>query len=421
MTPSHDLLAININEELLRELETKWGRPLGLGTVVREAVARREMLLYGDFMGRSESIYRKGWGVQIPGVGDVLSWGLRALGILGEGQDKILVGKVVMVENLEMAGREVVRRAEGLKGRVERIFSKTAFAEGFGDVLGETHVLSETDTELLLRFLVRDKEVIAYDGQTIKIRAAGEKASGRIETEDTTIASLKSLIKDLEMQTTVLTKRVDELGVIAKEAVVRKNRVSALAALKSKKLAETTLLKRHATLAQLEEVFASIEQAADQIELVSVMEASSRVLSGMNKEVGGVERVDDIVDELREQMSKVDEVGNVIAEAGQSGAVDEGEVDDELEAMETEEREKSEAIERAEKVKREAAERKEEEEKEKQEAAQTKKRLDELAEMERQIKEKAAKSEPTSTTDNVLEGELRRLSLDQERREAELA
>ncbi|TVY53490.1 Vacuolar-sorting protein SNF7, partial [Lachnellula cervina] len=214
--------------------------------------------------------------------------------------------------------------------------------------------------------------------ETVKLKASGDKSVSGITAEDTSIASLKTLIKDLELQTTVLSRRVDELGITAKEAVARKNRVAALAALRSKKLAETTLTKRHATLGQLEEVFSKIEQAADQVELVNVMEASSRVLSGLNKEVGGVERVDDVVDQLRDQMSQVDEVGNVITEIGQgAGAVDETEVDDELEAMEREEREK-----------REAKERSEREEREKLEAAETRRRLAALEEVERE----AAKS-----------------------------
>lgn len=412
VTPSHDLISIDINDELLRELETKWGRPTSLGTVVKEAIVKKNVLLLKDFVDSPGSIYQSGWGVRIPGPGEVLGWGLRTLGILGEPQDKILVGRVVMLENLEAAGKEVASRGDKLTGRVERIFSKTAFGEAFGDVFGTKNTLSEMDVELLLKFLVRDKGVIAYDGQTIKIKAPNERTPRAITAEDTTIASLKSLIKDLDIQTTVLTKRVDELSLAAKEAVVRKNKVSALAVLRSKKLAETTLAKRHATLAQLEEVFASIEQAADQIELVRVMEASSRVLSGFNKEVGGVERVDDIVDELREQMSQVDEVGNVIAEVGQGIAVDEGEVDNELEAMEREEQEKREATERAARKKKEAVEKIAREEKEKQEAAETKRRLDELEEAERQAKEKAAKNQAEANTEMELEGELKRLSLE---------
>jgi charged multivesicular body protein 7 len=291
-----------------------------------------------------------------------------------------------------------------LKGRVEAIFSKTGFRESFGDVLGTTNMLSEMDMELFLKFLVRDKELIAYDGQTIKIKLNSQtrRTPTTITTEDTTIASLKSLIKDLEVQTMVLTKRVDELGRTAKEAVARKNRVSALATLRSKKIAENTLTKRHATLAQLQEVFSSIEQAADQIELIHIMEASSKVLLGLNKEVGGVERVDDIVEELREQMAQVDEVGNVIAEIGQASTLDEAEVDDELEAMEHEEREKREAIDKAAR-----------EEKEKQEVSVTRQKLESLQEVEKWAKEKAAKNQASDVNIGMeLEGELNRLSLE---------
>jgi charged multivesicular body protein 7 len=403
--PTHDLLSFTADDELLRALETKeWGRPLTLGTIVREALARREVLPFKEFMERKESFHARSWGFKVPTVGEVLGWGLRQLGILGEGAADKFPGKVVLLENLENAAKEVERRvAEGSKGRVERIFSKSEFKDKFGDVCGKKR-LSNNDLDLLLRFMGRDKEVLAFDGETVKLWAPNEKSRTAITMEDTTIASLKTLIKDLEIQTEVLTKRVDELAVTAKEAVARKNRVAALAALRSKRLAESTLTKRHATLGQLEEVFAKIEQAADQVELVRVMEASTRVLAGLNKEVGGVERVDDVVDQLREQMGQVDEVGNVIAEAGQAGTVDETEVDDELEAMEREDREKREEVERLAR-----------EEKERQEAAETKRRLDALEEVERQAKEAARKQAEEVSTEREIEEsteELKRLSLD---------
>jgi charged multivesicular body protein 7 len=381
---SPELISLTVNSALLRELNTdQCGMPLALGTVARESLAQREWIQVNEFKESKESVYRKGW--RVPGIGEVVGWGLRQLGLVGDMDDTHLdhgkaSWKVVILENLEEAGRAVMKRMEGHKGRVERIYSKALFKESFEDVLGKK--LSEGDIELLLKFLQRDKGVLAFDGETIKFKATGEKAASPITLEDTTIALLKSLIKDLELQTTILTKRVDELGITAKEAVGRKNRVAALAALRSKKLAESTLAKRHATLGQLEEVFGKIEQAADQVELVRVMEASTSVLSGLNREVGGVERVDNVVDQLREQMSQVDEVGDVIAEAGQeAGNVDEAEVDDELEAMERAETEKIEAKERAEK-----------EERERKEAAETKRRLDALEETERQAKEAAKRN-----------------------------
>ncbi|KAH7355231.1 Snf7-domain-containing protein [Rhexocercosporidium sp. MPI-PUGE-AT-0058] len=407
---SPDLLSITISNDLVLALETReWGRPSALGTVVREGTKARLWIDVREFEEAKESVYKQSWTIPVPSVGDVVGWGLRQLGF-GGGEEKLVRGKVVVMENLEAAGKEVVKRTEGVRGRVDRIFSREAFREAHGDVAGKGKVLTEADMELLLKFLARDKGVLSYDGEIVKLKAPNKKTPSPITAEDTTIASLKTLIKDLEAQTDVLTKKVDELAATAKEAVVRKNRVSALAALRSKKLAETTLTKRHATLAQLEEVFSKIEQAADQVELVGVMEASTRVLTGLNKEVGGIERVDDVVDQLREQMSQVDEVGNVIAEAGQGvNVADEEEVDDELEAIEREEREKREEEVRLEK-----------EEREKQEAAETMRKLDALEDVERQTKEAAAKNQAEeeakkvgqASTEKEIESELKRLSLD---------
>ncbi|PVH80340.1 hypothetical protein DL98DRAFT_515442 [Cadophora sp. DSE1049] len=409
---SPDLLSITMSNDLVHALETReWGRPSALGTVVREGLKARQWIDVREFEEAKESIYKKGWTIPVPSVGDVLGWGLRQLGF-GGGEEKLVKGRVVVMENLEGAGREVVKRSEGVRGRVERIFSREAFREAYGDVAGKENILSETDMELLLKFLERDKGALSYDGQTVKLKAPNEKRPSPITAEDTTVASLKTLIRDLEIQTEVLMKKVDELAATAKDAVSRKNRVSALAALRSKKLAETTLTKRHAILAQLEEVFSKIEQAANQVELVGVMEASTRVLTGLNKEVGGVEKVDDVVDQLREQMSQVDEVGNVIAEVGQGvNVADEEEVDDELEAMEREEWEK-----------RQEKERLDGERREQQDAAETKRKLDALEGAERQTRNAAAKKQAEdaknaeeASSEKEIEGELKRLSLDAEK------
>jgi charged multivesicular body protein 7 len=313
---------------------------------------------------------------------------------------------------LEEAAKGFALRTAALraKGRVDRVWSRAAFAVEFSDLVSTSTGLSESDWDILLRFLERDKGVLVYDKDTVKLRADGDTSA--ITQEDATIASLKTLIKDLEVQVKVLETRVEELTVTAKQAVEKKNRISALAALRSKKLAETTLGKRHATLAQLEEVFVKIEQSNDQVELVRIMKASTAVLAGLNKQGGGVERVDNVVDSLREQMGQVDEVGNVLAEQGREG-VDEGEVDEELEEMERVEREK-----------REEVERKEREERERREVEEMRKRLDALEEVERQAREKetaekeAAEKEKERQQDSAEQGleenteGVKRMSLD---------
>jgi charged multivesicular body protein 7 len=372
--PSSDLLSININEELFRELETKeWGRPLALATVVQESIRHKDIIPAKEFIESKESIYHNPWSLNPL---NLLGWGLRQLGVTGAFGSRVATGQFVVLQNLEDAGKELIRRTEGKRGRVERVYSRKQFAE-FRDVL-QPRPLSDRDMEVLLRFLQRDKRFLVYDSHTVKLISPGEPTT--ITHEDSTIASLKSLIQDLEEQTKVLEKKVDNLTIAARDAVSRKNKVSALATLRSKKLTETTLSKRLATLSQLEEIFLKIEQAADQVELVRVMENSATVLGKLNKEVGGVDRVDEVLDGLRDQMGQVDEVGNIIAEVSQTGAVDEGEVDDELEQLENEERKKIEEREQKERARKEEMERQE-----------TERKLAELEAVEKRAAEEAAR------------------------------
>jgi len=159
-----------------------------------------------------------------------------------------------------------------------------------------------------------------------------------ISAEDKTIASLKTIITDLNVQITALDARINTLSEKAQNAVKAKNRITALAALKSKKAAETTLAQRYDTLSQLEGVYGKIEQASDQVAVIRVMEASTGVLQSLHAQVGGVERVEDVVESLRIQMSKVDEIGQVMEEAGRGEAVVDDDAVDEREAEQTRQR-----------------------------------------------------------------------------------
>ena len=155
------------------------------------------------------------------------------------------------------------------------------------------------------------------------------------------------------MQVASLTARTEGLALAAQEAVSRKNRSAALAALRSKKLADLTIARRSEVLAQLEGVYSKIEQAADQVEVLCVMEASTGVLKCLNSKVGGVEKVQDVVEELREEMGKVEEIGDAMNGVGQREVtIDDGEMDEELEAMEREQRTESERLGASETIRR---------------------------------------------------------------------
>lgn len=327
---------------------------------MREAVAGKDLIPLQAFLSAPGSIYRKGWG-EVPWA--VVGWTLRQLGVVdpARGEDTLPAGRYVLMENLEAAGRELGARVAGQTSVFDRVFTRRQFERVFAGDLVPGQRLTETDLDVLLRFLSRDKGTIQYDGQTVRIKGtAGD--DGPITEQDATIASIKELTASLKHQVELLEKRIEELENTAKTAISRKNRISALAALKSKKIAESSLSTRYATLNQLEAVSSKIEQAADQVALVKVMESSTGVLADLNKAVGGTERVDGVMDRLREQMTDTDEVAAILAEGGTQ--VDEAEIDDELEALESEEREK------------EAASKKQKEEAERE--AEARKKLDEL-------------------------------------------
>jgi charged multivesicular body protein 7 len=410
---SPDLLVLNVDEELLRALETKeWGRPLALGSVVHDSVMKEEMMPLRDFLVANESIYRRPW-VTLPW--NIVSWGFRQLGLAGgqHGGRNSSMGKLVIISNVEEACNEIVRRVSGQTSRTDKIYSKRLFNQEFANILGSKHPMSQADIDILLKYMARDKCVITYNGQTIKFKGHVETKPSVITSEDAIIASLRTLKIDLGAQVDALMQRVETLSQTARDAVARKNRISALAALRSKKLAESYLSRQIATLAQLEDVYSKISQAADQVELVRIMEGSAGVLKALNAEMGGIERVEDVVGRLKEQMTQINEVGDVIAEVGQGRAViDEDRVDDELEAMEREDQ-----------GKREAAERLEKEEREQKEIAETKRKLAGLEAAERQATHNR-KNKPTETCwvpDTAVEettAALKRVSLEEKRTQA---
>ncbi|TPX15044.1 uncharacterized protein E0L32_004874 [Thyridium curvatum] len=402
------LFILPADEQLLRALESKqYGRPLALGSVVREAALEKDLIPLQDFLKAKESIYQRSW-TSLPW--NVVSWGLRQLGLTGGvsgGDDKLPGGQFVVLANVEEASRAFDDKTAEYSSRLQRTWSATHFKKSFADSIFSSQRLSDADMDVFLKFLSRDKGLILYDGKTIKVKAAGDEQMA-ITPEDEAMAQLKELTAYLSHQTSILNRRIEELTATAKEAVVRKNKVAALAALKSKKIAESSLQTRFATLSQLEEVAAKIEHAADNVALVRVMSSSTDVLKSLNAQVGGADKVEDVVDRLREQMGAVDEVGSILAESG--SVVDEGEIDDELEVLEKEERQKEEEArkskEEAEKARREAEQAKE--------AEETRKRL-EAVEAPKSIPQQQQTSEMSTAAaaDNV-EG-LSRLSLEETR------
>ncbi|KAL9109835.1 MAG: hypothetical protein Q9227_005538, partial [Pyrenula ochraceoflavens] len=388
----HDRSVLQVNDGLIRALsDSKLGRPLGLNAVLDEMVRKGAMLPLQEFLSSTESIYSRRW-LMTPW--QVLNWGLQKIGLVSSGfgsnDSKIEGRSLVILANVEDVGSLVMKSIETFSSKAtDRIMDMEAFKRELSAALGSTEVASDLDLKVLLKYLQRDKAALSYDEKvmpvynslvldkadhrkTVKLKPPSSLSPEPVTSQDTTIASLKTLISNLTSQCHNLEDRITQLQSTATAAVKAGNKTSALSALKSKKLAERNFEQRSGTLHQLEEVFTKIEQAADQVEIVQVMENSAGVLQGLNKQIGGVERAEDVVEDLREEMLKTDEVTQSLGEGPAAGQVDEDEVDEEFETMEMEQ-------------KREVEERQKEERRrvEERQAEETRKRLEELGKLEK--------------------------------------
>lgn len=337
--PLEQKILLRTSTQLLDDLRSpEYGIPTGLGAVFDDAIQNGKMLDLEQFEGFEHSIFEKSW---LPTPWTILRWTLRQIGLVSRNSydqsGRLRGGQLVLIDALE----EVTRQLKTLQDKrgnavTDRVMTRDVFAALIAQT--QTGTLSQEEIEVLLKFLSRDKQLIAYNSRIVKFKSSFAAQPEVLTEEDATIATMKALMTSMEVQISDLSARVGSLQTAAHSAVQAKNKSSALLALRSKKLAEKNLQSRIDTLHQLEEVFSKIEQAVDQVQIMQIMQASADTLKSLNQRIGGVEKVDSVMEDLREQMGLVNEVGQVIQEPLDNNViVDEAEVDKELEALEKQE------------------------------------------------------------------------------------
>lgn len=395
-------MSIRIGEELIRALQHReHGKPTCLPAVFHDAVKKRDFVPRRDFLNSQTSIYKQSW---VPSISGLAQWALQKL--LGSPDpDKLPVGDFVVLKNVEVAANEILKRMKEQThtSTADRILSRTTFLKRFSRVLNPAAPLTANDLNVLLLHMCRDKQALAFNAQTIKFRAETETELTPVSEEDTALANLRDAADKVNAQLPALQEKIAEAELDAREAVRAKHTIRAKAALKSKKLAEHALAERSHIALELEEAFMGLQRAADQVHIVEAMKAGAEAMKGLHEKVGGVEGVQNVMDEVREQTATVDEITSIINES--ATAVDEGELDEEFEALEKAERER----------------------KEKEEAEKTAARLAELEEVEKarkdkeaaQKKEKEAEEERTEQEVQEAEEDLSKLSFAQEDEDAD--
>lgn len=126
----------------------------------------------------------------------------------------------------------------------------------------------------------------------------------------------------------VLTTRETE---IARECLAKGKKDKALLALRRKKFQESLLSKADAQLEQLQRLMADVEFAQMQAGVLEGLKQGTQVLNQIHAEMGGIERVERLLEENAEARAYEREVTELLG--GQLSVADEEDVEEELERL----------------------------------------------------------------------------------------
>lgn len=346
---TRNLLVIDSGSQLTRALQHKdFGSPTCLREVLQDAVKKGAFVPAQDWLTSTESIYDKSW-FKLPrvSIGGILNgaWQIGRDRLLGP-PTQLSSGSFVAVANVEAASEEIlsVQRSLPNVSIADRIYSKAAFLERFRDILKADAPITARDLDVLLVHMARDRHEVAVEGSTIKFKADAEDRPAPVTQEDAAMAELHDAISRVQARLALLHENISKSGLAAKEAVQLKQLTRAKTCLRSKKLSESSAEHYTNLGIQLEESYMKLQQAADHVGMLEAMKAGAEAMALLNKQVGGAEGVQKVMDSVNEEIATTEEITNIINES--ATPIDESEIDDEfaeLEKIEKEKREKEEA------------------------------------------------------------------------------
>lgn len=317
---------INLGNDFLRELyDPEYGKPLALDIVINGMVAKRSIIPKTWYLAYKNSIYANA---------GVISW-LMSKVIDREWHSATKDGGLVdeeyiLVEKLdEMAGKVWANlQADSYS---QSLYTKEMVYEFLASIIPDRNMV-----DLVLLYLSRDKPRLKISGDTIKCTMS----SGDVTKDDKRVAHLNETVQNLNIKILRLSDKIQKSLDQAKAALAKGNKQLAKYYLKAKSVTEKTQSDCMAKLENLEFVLTKIDGASEDIRVVQAIEDGSVILKSIQKAIGGVDRVESLVEEFKDQALTADEISQQIAETSGVTDIDTDDVEEELRAMEQQEQDK---------------------------------------------------------------------------------
>lgn len=152
----------------------------------------------------------------------------------------------------------------------------------------------------------------------------------RVSDPTTTILKIRESIETQEKREVHLQKKIDSLTADAKAKLAKKDKKGALFAMKRKKMYEAEIDKIENVKMTLETQVMNLESAAQNAETFKAMKSGTDAMKQVRQDVG-IENVDDMMDDIKEEMDMANEISNAIAAPVDPFAHDEDDLLAELE------------------------------------------------------------------------------------------
>lgn len=149
----------------------------------------------------------------------------------------------------------------------------------------------------------------------------------------TTIVTLRTAIQTQEKREVHLEKKMEMMTAEAKKKMAEKDKKGAMFALKRKKLYESELDKIQNVKMTLETQVMNLESATQNADTFMAMKQGTNAMKQIRQDVG-IEKVDDMMDEIKDEMDMASEISNAIAQPIDPYLHDEDELLKELEELE---------------------------------------------------------------------------------------
>ncbi|SHO79982.1 Similar to S.cerevisiae protein YJL049W (Putative protein of unknown function) [Malassezia sympodialis ATCC 42132] len=280
------------------------GRPLCLAVVVEE-LARQRRLIRVDEYGAS-SVGRLARAVRALGAP---AWRWLTASDDSTSDEALwpaVQGAWVVVANVERAAQRYLSSLPAHRTLFESVVSR---AELQAHVAEMVPGLGETDLDVLLTYLERDRHAIAVDGDVVKLVYGRADARG-IGEQERGIHATKQAHAQLSRQVDELRVRIERAQAQAADAVRTKApRTVATSCLRTKKQLEDMLTKRVGALETISALLLQMEQATGDAAILRTYEASERTLRSILADPAlQPERVDAVVDGLADALHAQEEV-----------------------------------------------------------------------------------------------------------------